>query len=88
MLAAEPKGQSRAARNWRWTRLPTSAVRAPPIRSGTTNMPIVGMNTRMVPATTPGRLRGSVIRQNARAGRAYRSEAASSRWASIFSNDV
>ena len=39
MDSAEPKGQSRAERNWFCMTLPTRAAFAPPMTSGTTNMP-------------------------------------------------
>ena len=50
------------------------------------NSPVVGMSTKTKPAITPGRLSGSVTRQNVAARLAPRSAAASwSRW-SMFSS--
>ena len=56
--------------------------------SETTKVPITGIKVRMVPATRPGRERGSVTRKKVRKGRAPRSAAASKSDGSIFSSDV
>ena len=77
MDSAEPKGQSRAERNWFCMTLPTRAAFAPPMTSGTTNMPREEMKTNTVPAAMPGIVRGRVIFRNAVTGEAPRSAAAS-----------
>src|SRR5215203_2921371 len=77
--SALPKAQSRALRNCCWIRFPTITVRAPPSRFGMTNSPADGMKTRMLPAITPGMLRGNVTRQKVSHRLAPRSWAASFR---------
>src|SRR5215211_4002837 len=57
------EGQSRAWRNCCWIRFPVITVREPPSRLGMTNSPADGMKTGMLPAMTPGMLKGKVTRQ-------------------------
>src|SRR5690606_14610647 len=75
---ADETGQSRLAKNSNQSVLPIISVSEPPSRSGITNSPVAGMNTRKQPASTPGSDSGKVICQKARKGRLPRSAAASS----------
>ena len=49
----------------------------PPSRSDTTNWPTVGINTNTEPATTPGTVKGNIIRQKLRQRPAPKSALAS-----------
>jgi hypothetical protein len=75
--SAAPNGQSRAERNCCWIRFPTMTLRPPPSSSGTMKFPMLGTNTKIEPATTPGSVSGSNTRRNDCHGVAYRSDAAS-----------
>ena len=77
MDSADPKGQSRAERNWFCMTFPTRAAFEPPMTSGITNIPREEIKTSIVPAAIPGIVRGSVILRNALKGEAPRSAAAS-----------
>ena len=52
--STEPKGQSRALRNWSRIRLPTMTDFPPPSSSGMMKFPMLGTNTKMQPVRTPG----------------------------------
>lgn len=68
--------------------LPMSALLAPPMISGTTNIPNEEMKTRMEPAATPGMVRGRVTLRKATLGGAPRSLAASRSLLSICSRET
>src|SRR3954462_1545393 len=82
----EPLCQSSARVNWSCTALPNRKPRVPPTSCGVTNSPIVGTNTKMNAAATPGADSGRVTRRNVRNRLAPRSPAASSSDMSIPSS--
>ena len=69
-----------------WIALPNMKSFGPPTSCGVTYSPIVGMNTKMKPAITPGIDSGNVTVQNIRHRDAPRSDPASSRCSSIPSS--
>ncbi len=79
---------SRATANWLWIRFPTYAVRPPPSRSGARKAPSDGMKTSRQPAAMPGSVCGTTTLQNARAGEAPQSAAASTSALSSFSSET
>ena len=85
---AEPNGQSRFGPNCCWIALPSSAVFAPPSRSGITNCPVAGTKTSVMPAASPGMICGSTAWRKTFQPDAPRSRAASASLQSIFSTDA
>ena len=70
IATAEASGQLRLEKNSCQSVRPIMRVPEPPRRSGMTNSPVTGMNTRRQPAMTPGIDSGKVIFQKARNRRA------------------
>ena len=85
---AEPKGQFRADVNWFCTRLPIITCLAPPSRSDVMKEPSAGTKTSRQPAMTPGSESGQGHPEEARAGRAPSTSAASSSAGSSFSSEA
>src|SRR6516165_6837009 len=83
IATAEATGQSRLLKNSSHSTLPIINVSGPPSRSGMTNSPMAGINTRSEPAAIPGKVSGKITPRKTDRGGAPRSAAASTRlWSS------